>query len=138
MPNLIYPIKVKKSTIAGKGAFAITKIPARSKIGNMTGELIPFKEARKRVRNQPHNVLFMVEFDNRKVALDASVHFNELRYINHSCEPNTYMRRAFNRVEYYALRQIESGEELSCDYGETHHNGTLPCRCGSSKCRKRI
>jgi SET domain-containing protein len=77
----------------------------------------------------------MVEFDNEDIALDASVNSNELRYINHSCEPNVFMRRAYRKVEYYALRNIKKGEELTCDYGETHHEGTLPCRCGAKKCR---
>jgi SET domain-containing protein len=38
-------------------------------------------------------------------------------------------------VEFYSLRPIKAGEELTCDYGETHHDGRLPCRCGSVRCR---
>lgn len=101
----------------------------------MDGEIISYKEAQKRVKRQPGNVLFMVEFDNDNIALDASVNSNELRFINHSCGPNTFLRRAYRQVEYYALRNIKKGEELTCDYGETHHEGTLPCRCGATNCR---
>jgi SET domain-containing protein len=133
--SLYYPVEIKKSNIAGTGAFALKSIPAKKKIGNMEGEIISYKEAQKRVKKQPGNVLFMVEFDNEDIALDASVNSNELRYINHSCEPNVFMRRAYRKVEYYALRNIKKGEELTCDYGETHHEGTLPCRCGAKKCR---
>ena len=135
MSQLHYPIQIKKSKIAGTGAYALTPIPARKKIGNMGGEIISYKEAQKRVKRQPGNVLFMVEFDNDDIALDASVNSNELRHINHSCSPNVYMRRAFRLVEYYALRNIKKGEELTCDYGETHHEGTLPCKCGTDNCR---
>lgn len=135
---LRYPLRVAKSRIAGLGAFAQQSIPARKKLGNMGGEIISYREAQKRVKKQPGNVLFMVEFDNDPVALDASGKSNALRHINHSCDPNTYMRRAYRKVEFYTRRPIRKGEELTCDYGETHHEGTLPCRCGASNCRKFI
>ena len=85
MSQLHYPIQIKKSKIAGTGAYALTPIPAKKKIGNMGGEIISYKEAQKRVKRQPGNVLFMVEFDNDDIALDAldaSVNSNELRHIN--------------------------------------------------------
>ncbi|MCX6316743.1 MAG: SET domain-containing protein-lysine N-methyltransferase [Bacteroidetes bacterium] len=132
---LRFKIEIKKSKIAGTGAYAAQSIPARKKIGNMEGEIISYREAQKRVKQQPGNVLFMVEFDNEDIALDASVKSNELRFINHSCDPNVFMRRAYQKVEYYAIRNIKKGEELTCDYGETHHEGTLPCRCGARNCR---
>ena len=135
MSKLRYPVQKKKSKIAGIGAYALSNIPARKKIGNIDGEIISYKEAQRRVKLQPGNVLFMVEFDNDPIALDASVNSNELRHINHSCGPNVYMRRAYRLVEYYALRNIKKGEELTCDYGETHHEGTLPCNCGAKNCR---
>lgn len=135
---LRYALRIAKSRIAGLGAFAQQPIPARKKLGNMGGEIISYREAQKRVKKQPGNVLFMVEFDNDPVALDASGKSNALRHINHSCDPNTYMRRAYRKVEFYTRKPIRKGEELTCDYGETHHEGTLPCRCGASNCRKFI
>jgi SET domain-containing protein len=38
------------------------------------------------------------------------------------------------RIEFYALRPIRAGEEVTVDYGESHHQGTLPCRCGAATC----
>ena len=133
--ELNYPLAVSKSKIAGKGAYALRAIPAKRKLGNMGGEIISYKEAQKRVKKQPGNVLFMVEFDNDDIALDASINSNELRHINHSCDPNTFMRRAYRKVEFYTLRSVKKGEELTCDYGETHHDGKLPCKCGAKNCR---
>ncbi len=133
--ELNFPLQVSKSGIAGKGAFALKPIPPKRKLGNMGGEIISYREAQKRVKLQPGNVLFMVEFDHGNIALDASIDSNALRYINHSCDPNTYMRRAYKKVEFYSLRPIRKGEELTCDYGETHHDGKLPCRCGAGNCR---
>jgi SET domain-containing protein len=132
---LRFPLKIVRSRISGKGAFAASLIPEGKKIGEMAGELISYSEAQKRVKRQPGGVLLMVEFDNEPIALDASINRNELSYINHSCNPNTYMRRAYRKVEFYALKKIRKGEELTCDYGETHHDGQLKCACGAKNCR---
>lgn len=130
--HIYYPVKVAKSKIAGKGAYALQRIPARKKIGDLGGVIITMKEAMKLIRNQA--VINMVELED-DLALNASANPNDMRFINHSCEPNTFLRVMRNRVEFYALRTIQKGEELSCDYGETHHEGTLPCKCGAKKCR---
>jgi hypothetical protein len=130
-----YQLAVKKSKIAGMGAYALENIPAKRKLGNMAGQIISYREAQKRVKQQPGAALLMVEFDNDPIALDASVNRNELSYINHSCNPNTYLRRAYKKVEFYSKRAIKKGEELTADYGETHHDGKLPCRCGAKNCR---
>lgn len=121
-----------KSRITGKGAYAISGIPAKRKIGDLGGVIISMREAKRLIRNL--KVINLVELDDH-VALNASANPNDLRFINHSCAPNTFMRVLKNRVEFYALRRIRKGEELSCDYGETHHEGTLPCRCGAGNCR---
>jgi SET domain-containing protein len=42
------------------------------------------------------------------------------------------------RVELYALRDLIAGEEITIDYGETHHEGRLRCRCGTPGCVGRI
>jgi SET domain-containing protein len=127
-----FPLEVKASRIDGKGAYALKPIPARRKLGNMGGEIISVREARKRVKQLKR--VSMVEFGDGR-ALDASVNPNDLRYINHSCDPNTYLRVCYSKVEFWSLRKIKKGEELTCDYGETHHDGKLPCRCGAKNCR---
>ncbi|QGW29112.1 SET domain-containing protein [Phnomibacter ginsenosidimutans] len=119
------------SNIDGTGVFANQRIPARRKIGNLGGEVISLREARKRAAKTKR--VAMVEFGNG-YALDASINPNALRYLNHSCQPNCYMRCINNRVEFWSLRPIKKGEELTCNYGPTHHDGKLPCRCGASNC----
>ncbi len=127
-----FSIKNKPSKIDGTGAFALEDIPARKKLGNLGGEVISLREARKRAATKKR--VAMVEFGNGK-ALDASVNSNELRYINHSCQPNTYMRVAHDKVEFYSLKEIKKGVELTCNYGATHHDGKLKCRCGAEGCK---
>lgn len=130
--KVYYQLINKKSKIEGTGAYALRAIPARKKIGDLGGVIITEREAIKRRKNVKQ--IAMVDLD-ADLVLDASVNPNSLRYINHCCEPNSYIRVTKNRVEFYSLRKIKAGEELTADYGETHHHGTLPCRCGAKKCR---
>ena len=127
--------KVGRSHIHGLGLFALADLPARRKLGELGGELISEREARRRARGR--RSVMIVEFGDGS-ALDASRSGSDFRYVNHSCEPNAYMRLYRGRVEFYSLRPIGAGEEVTCDYGETHHEGRLPCRCGSSGCRGRL
>jgi SET domain-containing protein len=129
---LNYLLRNRASKIDGKGAFALEEIPARKKLGNLSGEIITLREARKRAAQTKR--VAMVEFGDGR-ALDASIKPNELRYINHSCNPNTYMRVCYSQVEFYTLRVINLDEELTCNYGPTHHDGKLKCRCGAVNCK---
>jgi SET domain-containing protein len=92
---------------------------------------VPIREARRRAAGK--RIVAVVELD--RVAIDASRTRHGFRYINHSCEPNTYMRRTATRAEFYALRDIRAGEELTVDYEDSHHEGRLRCRCGAARCR---
>ena len=128
-------VAVRPSRIHGQGVFALTGLPARRKLGELSGEIVGWKEARRRASRS--KCIAIVEFEDG-MALDATHDSGPFRYVNHSCSPNTYLRRFRHRVEFYALRAIAPGEELTCDYGETQHEGTLTCRCGSASCRQRL
>lgn len=130
--SVYFDVEVGKSKIHGKGLYALSKIPSRRKIGSLAGEIISKKAAREKAKL--NESISIVELWNGK-ALDASMVNNELRYINHSCQPNTFMRTLGNHVEFYALRSIKPNEELTCNYGATHHNGKKECRCGASNCK---
>jgi uncharacterized protein len=126
------PLVIKPSEIDGRGVFARRRITARRKIGELTGEFIGLREARRRAAARRR--IAIVELPDGG-AIDASVGGNEFRYINHSCMPNAYMRLIGRRVEFYSLRDIRPGEEITCDYGDTQHDGKLPCRCRRPGCR---
>jgi uncharacterized protein len=130
--NLCFDIAVKKSSIDGLGAFAAGSIPTRRKIGEFDGERISRDEARERASHR-HRIA-IIEL-NRNTAIDGSLGGNQTRFVNHSCNPNTYIRIHRGRIEFYALRDIAEGEELTCHYGETHHAGRRSCTCKSANCR---
>ena len=109
-------VENKRSTIDGTGCFALQRIGAKKKVGNLEGEIISLQQARKKAKDVKR--VSIVEFGGGR-ALDATDHSNELKYINHSCTLNTYMRVAYSQVEFYMLQAIWKGEELTCNYGPT-------------------
>ncbi|MDO9459421.1 MAG: SET domain-containing protein [Alphaproteobacteria bacterium] len=126
-----FAVDVAPSRIDGQGAFAAEAIPARRKIGEIRGESISVADAR--IRATRSERIMIVELSTRR-AIDFSRSADPMRYTNHSCQPNARLCISQGRVEFYALRAIASGEEITVDYGETHHEGRLTCRCGAPGC----
>ena len=124
-------LTVGASAITGRGLFAGTRIAKRAKIGEFEGERIGLREARRRAGTRA--IIAIVELESH--ALDATRSPRGFRFINHSCAPNTFMRCTATRAEFYALKAIAPGDELTVNYGRSHHDGTLPCRCGAPGCR---
>ena len=131
---LRYEVRPARSVIEGRGAFAAATIPKRAKIGEITGELISIKTARRRAKGRCRMCLIDISSTQ---ALDCT-RGNILRFLNHACRPNAFLRVIGKRVEVYAKRQIRSGEELTVDYGVSPHSGGMKCRCGLPDCRDRI
>lgn len=83
----------------------------------------------------------MFRIDDYEV-VDATVHGNAARFINHSCEPNCYSRVVTvdgqKHIVIFASRRIYCGEELTYDYKFPIEDASnkLPCNCGTKKCRK--
>ncbi len=132
--RLYSALVVRPSRFIGRGLFSPLAIEARRKIGEFEGEVIGLREARRRAKGRA--IIAIVELDRH--ALDATRMTRGFRFINHSCDPNTFMRCTATRAEFYARRRIRAGEELTVDYGESHHEGRLACRCGAASCRGSI
>ncbi len=130
-----YAVDVRASAIDGQGAFAAEAIPARRKIGEIRGEAISVDEAR--IRATRSERIMIVELSPRR-AIDFTRSADPMRYTNHSCDPNARLDIRNGRVEFYALRDIARGEEITVNYGETHHEGRLRCRCGAPNCAGRL
>ncbi len=127
-----FAVSVHASAIDGQGAFADEAIPPRLKIGEIRGESITVDEAR--IRATRTERIMIVELSGKK-AIDFSRSPDPMRYTNHSCQPNARLCIRQGRVEFYAVKAIQLGEEITVDYGETHHEGRLRCRCGVAGCR---
>jgi SET domain-containing protein len=127
-----FAVDVAPSRIDGHGAFAAEAIAPRLKIGEIRGESISVAEAR--IRATRHERIMIVELSDKR-AIDFSKSSDPMRYTNHSCRPNARLVIRNGRVEFYAARAIAVGEEITVDYGETHHEGRLRCQCGAPGCR---
>jgi SET domain-containing protein len=141
------PFVVKKSKIAGKGAFATRDIQKGERLIEYLGERVTHAVADDRYDDHAssahHTFLFSV---NRSVVIDAYVDGNDARFINHSCDPNCESEIERGRVFIDAIKPIKKGEELTYDYAyvrdgtETEKEETTlyGCRCGTKKCRGSI
>ncbi len=134
-----FTVTIGPSAIDGQGAFAGEAIPARAKIGEMRGEFVDNATARQRVREalKASGRVFMVAISDKR-SVDATHSTDPLRFANHACAPNMVLKVQQGRVAFYALRDIDPGEELTVRYGTTHHAGRLSCRCGAPQCQGAI
>ena len=98
----------------------------------MTGERVSRVEAARRMRGKRR--LHICAIDSYW-GIDGSRGGNGMQYVNHSCTPNTFLRIVRGHVIFFALRDIEPGEELTLDYVESYHPDTYRCRCKSPGCR---
>ena len=130
-PYQKFAVRVARSRIDGFGVFAAEPVPPRLKIGEIRGESVSIAEGRRRAAGQQR--IMMVEVSTKR-AIDASKSTDPMRFTNHSCSPNAQLRIRDGRIEFYALRAISVGEEVTVGYGETHHEGKLACRCGAANC----
>ena len=125
-------VAVRTSRINGRGLFAVIDLPRRRKLGEISGTLERLPRARAVVANLPK--IYLIEL-SRRYALDCA-RGNSFKYLNHSCEPNCYLRTCGKRVEVYTLHHIKAGTELTVDYGVTPHKTGMKCACGAARCRR--
>jgi uncharacterized protein len=135
--------KVRRSSVHGRGVFALRPIAKGTRLIEYAGERVTHKEADRRYDDKNpydnHTFLFIVD---KHTVIDAGVGGNEARFINHSCDPNCESVIQNRRVFIEAIRDIEPGEELAYDYQIVREKDDPPdideifaCRCGAAKCR---
>lgn len=126
---------VKASPINGKGCFAVIGFKRRRKIAEYTGELITSAEGARRLRRRRlHRVCAIDDV----WSIDGAIGGNGTHYINHSCEPNAYIKVMHGHIIFFARRDILPGEEITLDYVSTYHSDRKRCSCKSPACRGTI
>ena len=99
----------------GFGLFADEEIDASAFVGEYVGEYVAFEE---KVRYE-----YAVRL-GEGILIDASAAGNDMRFANHSCDPNAEMNKKFDpetgfeRAGLYALRHISKGEEITFKYSD--------------------
>jgi SET domain-containing protein len=136
-------MRVRRSRVHGRGAFAVRRIRKGTRIIEYLGDRITHRVADLRYENKSnrdnHTFLFIVD---RGVVIDGGIKGNEARFINHSCDPNCESVIDDRRVFIEAIRTIRPGEELNYDYQIGRDRTDPPdvdeifaCRCGAASCR---
>lgn len=134
-------VEVRGSIIHGRGVYAVKSIPKEEYVIEYVGNRINKKESEKRAWAQMEmaektGAAAVYIFNlTKKWDLDGSVEWNPARLINHSCEPNCEAIQEGKRIYIQALRDIETDEEITFDYGfDVESYKDHPCLCGSAKC----
>lgn len=138
---------IRKSAIAGRGAFATRDIRKGERIAEYVGKRITPDEADERYpfpeNGEPHHT-FLFNLDDYTV-VDGSEQGDSCRFINHSCDPNCETVIEDDRIFVDTIRAVKKGAELVYDYqfilDEPHTPAAkrqYPCYCGSKKCRGTI
>ncbi|MBI3789661.1 MAG: SET domain-containing protein-lysine N-methyltransferase [Gemmatimonadetes bacterium] len=137
---------MRRSAIAGKGAFATRPIAPGTRIIEYAGERLTPAQAEARYPDDDarahHTFLFAIDDE---VVVDAGVNGNAARWLNHSCAPNCDVVVDGRRLWIETIHDIEPGEELVYDYAyvlPVRHTPALkkkyPCHCGAVTCRGTI
>ena len=126
-------LEVRDSVIHGKGVFTTAYTPKHSVISRV-------------------NIVRKITDENRldpdKGELEHHCHWyadgttvlvgEPHRYLNHSCEPNTFYYTVNNASYLIAMCDIQEDEELTLEYSVTNFGGKVwDCKCGSPNCRGR-
>jgi SET domain-containing protein len=121
----------KSSAIDGLGLYATRPIARHGRIIEYIGERIDGSEMARRCAGGNHFIFKLNETDY----LDGAVDYNFARFINHSCEPNCDVLWEGDRIWIVAARDIESGEEITFNYGyDLEDYRRYPCHCRSARC----
>lgn len=144
-PQVLIELRPSNVDKCGVGVFAVRSIRIGQKVADGICEedyleLIPWtrladydSDVRKKIMafciGTPQGFIPPEDLDFNKLSIEW--------YLNHSCEGNC----GFNDDgDFVAIKDVNSGEELTYDYGlaESNPNFAMNCTCGSGHCRKRI
>ncbi|MCI0148911.1 SET domain-containing protein-lysine N-methyltransferase [Paraburkholderia sediminicola] len=110
---------VRRSSVHGKGVFAMRTLAAGERVLEYKGEVTSWRNAvrcHQREGVEGHTFLFGLS-DGR--VIDGNRGGNSARWLNHACEPNCETIEDEERIFIHTLRPIGAGEELFilCGYG---------------------
>src|SRR5262245_46435280 len=124
-------VRVGPSRIAGQGLFAAQDIKQGTKVIRYIGEKISHEESERRLAA---GNAYIFGLDERS-AIDGSTRKNTARYITHSCDPNCQTEQFGRIIWIVAMRDIQTGEELTYNYGcELNDEPPESCHCGAQHC----
>jgi SET domain-containing protein len=126
--------EVRDSPIHGRGLFATAKIDQNEIVAVKGGHIVDRKTLREEITPQLGPVEIQIDDDLFIAPITPEERDLSMLYSNHSCDANIGMR---GEITFVAMRDIESGEELTHDWCTTDNDDySTECKCGSTNCRK--
>ncbi len=122
-------VVIKKSKFSGKGVFASRNFKK--------GQVVMIWNCSAKIKRDKINNLSKHDKDHLNyIGKEYYVIMKSPeKYVNHSCNPNTYV---LNQKDI-AIRNIKKGEEITTDYSANSiEEWEMKCSCGSRNCRKII
>jgi len=123
-------IVIRKSRIHSHGCYTTAPIREGALVIEYVGERMTPDQADDLYDDHPQTYLFGL--DGGKHVLDG---YGVAAFINHSCDPNCETDQIRGKIWIIALRDIQTGEELTYDYNLFDGDDDAPCACGSVTCR---
>ena len=121
---------VKRVAENHRGLFADEDIKKGKKILDFPGKILAEKKS-----NQ-----WDLQISKNKVIRTFSK--NQINnFLNHSCEPNSFVKKIGNKFYLIALKNIKKEDEITFDYDTTDYDTErfgLICTCKSENCRKKV
>ncbi len=129
--------KIKKSNIDNKGfgLYAAKRIKAGTKIINYIGKIVTNKQVDESDKYNNDRPIYLFTL-NKRYTLDGDFRWNTAGLVNHSCNPNAEYDGRGLKVWITAKKDIQKGEEITCDYGFSFDKDykQFPCKCGEKNC----
>jgi hypothetical protein len=126
--------EIRDSSIGGRGLFAKEMIAGGETVVIWKGSYCTSKQA---LKAKDAGKLIM-QWDEDLYSIEERGR-DDGYFINHSCDPNLWMKDAFTLT---ARRDIQAGEEITADYilweADENYIAKWICHCGSPQCRKKI
>ncbi len=112
-----------------KGVFAAEYIAKGKKILDFSGKIVPEEESGK----------WDLWIGKNKFIRAPKNSTDNL--LNHSCNPNSYVKKIGSKFCLISMKNIKKSEEITFDYDATDYDNKefeFACSCKSRKCRKII
>jgi SET domain-containing protein len=136
MQNLSYissKAAVRESPIHGTGLFAVEPI-ARGELVCVKGGYIFDRQTLNSMPDWFRAAEIQIAEDLFIGPVDEDEREGSMIFSNHSCEPNIGVK---GQVVFVAMRDIESGEELTHDWATTDDDDyQMKCNCSARNCRR--
>ncbi len=115
---------VRDSPVQGRGVFAVRNFKQGEMVLDWSDSKVLTKEE---LENLPQELKKFVYHGEQKVLVSEPA-----RYVNHSCDSNTFIRGTCGITK----RDVFAGEEITEDYSlEGNLGWSMTCTCGSRNCK---